>query len=328
MKFWVKVLVAISAIVVITFSIWAFFFKESDEVQAYNSVSEMVDYEQSLVLDSKLSKLNSMNYLKDNVENVIGNDTEVKNQIHLYRKLCMSKSVIEDYGENKFYSYIVLDDFVDETIAYYMPYLQTDNVNNKSLKALKNDVDDYIKSLKNLNESIDKVVEYQKAIDGSDVEYEILQGYYKTFYEKYRASINGGAKVLISMMDFIDKSVYSDNIKVDLVSALNDAFARSLNISTSVEVLLEPDYSNDVRIILDKIEQVKNEVNIFFEKEYSEYDFLTSYNKLFNNYKDTLNYVYGCKISEKQQMAEGLSLSNVLENAQSSVICVLNVIGF
>ena len=36
MKFWIKILIAFCIVLVIGFAVWAFFFREKDEVQAYN----------------------------------------------------------------------------------------------------------------------------------------------------------------------------------------------------------------------------------------------------------------------------------------------------
>ena len=65
MKFWVKIVVALSVVVVIAFGIWAFVFKEKDEVVAYNKVCEIVDYKESLGTKEKLISLRKYNYYGD-----------------------------------------------------------------------------------------------------------------------------------------------------------------------------------------------------------------------------------------------------------------------
>ena len=75
-------------------------------------------------------------------------------------------------------------------------------------------------------------------------------------------------------------------------------------------------------------EKYKANMSDIFTVEYSEFDFVQSYNKLYNDYSSTLDYVFSCKNLEKQQMAEGVSLSKVVEEAQIHVINILNVLGF
>ena len=60
MKFWVKIVIAFAVVVVLGFGVWAFFFREKDDVVAYNEITEMVDYKQSLSLKTKLDELRSM----------------------------------------------------------------------------------------------------------------------------------------------------------------------------------------------------------------------------------------------------------------------------
>ena len=220
-----------------------------------------------------------------------------------------------------------MEEKLDEIIEYYLPYTKGDKVKSKSLNALKSSIKDYIKALKKLNEKIDNVVNYQTAIEGSDVELEVLRGYYQQLRTQYRKTLTYETDVVIDVMNYIDKSIYGDNFKVDTKSALFDAYVRAVRTSTSVDDKLESDYANDARIVMDRINDIDKDKTIF-TAQYDEYTFLQSYNKLFNNYSDTLNYVFNCKNLEKAQMSAGMSLGNVLENAQSSVINVLNVLGF
>ena len=243
------------------------------------------------------------------------------------RRVVLSDGLILGYGENQFYSYLTMEEYFDEILEYYLPYTKGDRVKTKSLNSLKDSIKDYIRSLKKLDEKIDNVIEYQKTVEGSNVELEILRGYYQQFREQYRTSLSYGADVLQSVMSYVDKSVYGDDFIIDTNAAIFDAYARTLETAVSVEPKLEPDYANDVRVIINRIEDVRHGRAIF-SNQGEEYSFLQAYNNLFNNYSDTLDYIYSCKNLEKKQMAVGMSLSNVLEKAQPSVIVSLKVLGF
>ena len=327
MKTWVKIIIAVCVILVITISVWAIFFKEKDEVQAYNRTSELIDYKQSLGLNERLTDLKGMDYLKNDKSKAINTATNAGAEIVEIRRLVLSDGLILGYGENQFHSYLTMEEKLDEIIEYYLPYTKGDKVKSKSLNALKSSIKDYIKALKKLNEKIDNVVNYQTALEGSDVELEVLRGYYQQLRTQYRKTLTYETDAVIDVMNYIDKSIYGDNFKVDTKSALFDAYVRAVRTSTSVDDKLESDYANDARIVMDRINDIDKDKTIF-TAQYDEYTFLQSYNKLFNNYSDTLNYVFNCKNLEKAQMSAGMSLGNVLENAQSSVINVLNVLGF
>jgi len=326
-KFWVKIIIAVCVVVVIGFSVWAFCFREKDEVQAYNRTAELINYKQSLGIHDKLVDLRKTNYINNNPEKVIGTDTDMKQSIHNLRELCFSEVPLTNNGNIQYYSYFVIDEYVDTLIEYYLPYTQSNKSKSKPLKNLKNNIEDYMRSLSNMNETLDELIEYQSLIEGSDTEIEILKSYYDNLNTKYRKCLSRSTDVVLAVVDYIDVCVYSDNLKLDVVFALNDAFVRSLKCATTIETILEPDYSNDVKFIKDVIDKYHDGTQIFSE-EYNEYEFLNSYSKLYNDYKDTLNYVYSCKNLEKQQMAEGALLSSIVENAQDSVVVILNVFGF
>ena len=326
MKFWIKIVVALGVVLVLGFTVWAFCFREKDEVQAYNRTAELIDYKQSLGVRDKLVELRNTDYMKNNPENKIGNNSSIEKTIWEYRDLCLSEEEIVVAGNITFYSYFVMEDYVDNLMAYYLPYTRSDSSKSKPLKTLKNNIEKYIKSLKNLDESLNSVLEYQKAIEGSETEIEILKGYYESLRNKYRTSLSNATNVVLSLVEYIDISVYSDNLKLDTSFALHDACVRSIKVTTTIESILEPDYAQDVKIILDTI--MTHSIDNIFSDTYTEYDFVNSYNKLYNNYKNALDYIFSCKNLEKQQMAEGMALSNVVEAAQDSVVIVLNVLGF
>lgn len=326
MKTWIKIIVAISVILVICFGVWAFFFKEKDEVIAYNRTAELIDYKQSLGIEEKFNSFKSFDYLKNDTGLKISSESESGKNINEIRRIILSDGLILGYGNNKFYSYVTLEKYIDEVIEYYLPYVNGNKVNTKALKTVKEKINNYIKTLKSLNSKLDEVINYQSVISGSAVELDILNGYYSQLQSEYRKSLNYGAEVAKAMINYIDKSVYKDNILIDTKTALYDSFIRAIIVSTSVEGKLEPDYSNDLRIIVEKISQVKSGSSIFIK--YNEYSFLVAYNKLYNDYASTLDYVFSCKNLEKEKMADGMALGQVLEKVQDSVITVVNVLGY
>ena len=327
MKFWVKIIIAVGIVLVIGLGVWAFWFREKDEVQAYNRTAELIDYKQSLGIREKLVELRNTNYVHNESDKLIGNETDIEKSIHNFRDLCLSENIITSTGDNSHYSYFVMEKYVDELLEYYLPYTKSDKSKSKPLKALKNDIESYIRSLKDFNETLDEILDYQKRIEGNSTELEILKGYYDNMHGKYRTSLSRASDVLLSMVDYIDVCIYSDNIKLDVTFALNDAFIRSLKSATTIESILEINYAHDVKLVMDIIEKYNSNETIFNEV-YSEYDFVLSYNKLYNDYKSALNYIFSCKNLEKQQMAEGVSLSQVVEGAQDHVVVALNVLGF
>ena len=327
MKTWIKILVAVCVVVIVSISVWAIFFREKDEVQAYSKTAELIDYKQSLAINDKLNELKTLNYCKGDASKTISGSSNAGEEILEIRRIVLSDGLVLGYGDNQFYSYLVMEEYLDEILEYYLPYTKGDRVKTKSLNAVKESVKDYIRSLKKLDEKIDNVIDYQNAIEGSSVELEILRGYYQQFRDQFRTSLSYGSTVLDAVINYIDSSVYSEDLIVDTKTALYDSYTRALHTAVTVEVKLEPDYANDVRIIINRINDVESGRSIF-KNQNEEYSFLQSYNNLFNHYDDTLDYIFECKNLEKGQMAVGMSLGNVLEKAQQPVIQVLKVLGF
>lgn len=326
MKKWVRIVVTIGVIIVIGFTIWAFCFREKDNVQAYNRTAELIDYKESLGLSEKLDNLKTMNYCGEDSSNIISSTSTHGAKIYKYRNICLSETpIVGDNNAYEYDSYIVTEGYVDEIIAYCLPLTKSDSVNNQSLRNLKTSIKSYIASLQELNSCIDELMTYQKSITGDDLGG--LSGRYASMYSKYRISLSNSSNVITALLNYIDKGVYSDKYIVDVKSAVFDAFARALSVSTTVTENLENDYANDVRVIADRIDDINNDVN-FFTQEYTEYDFVESYNKLFNSYSGTLDYVFERKNLEKIQMAGGTNLSQVKEGAKTSVTTILYVLGF
>ena len=328
MKFWVKILVAVCVILVAVFAVWAFFFRDKEEVQAYNKTAELIDYKQSLGIRDKIIQLQSMDYINGNKEKVIGDDTEAKKNILKYRKFCFDTEEITGYGNLVFCSYFLMDEHMDDIFEYYLPFTKTDSVKSSSLKRLKGDIDDYIDSLKVMNSNLDELIKYQNVITGMDAEYGYLAEHYEKLYNQYRSTLNDASKLMLSIVNFIDISVYSDNLIMDTTFALNDAFARTLITATNVDERLAADYAHHVYVVIKAIDNYNGESDIF--TSYSEYEFLTSYSNLYNNYQDSLNDAYSQNLETKQKMAvaDKNALSIILQKAQNAVTIVLKTIGY
>ena len=178
MRFWIKIIVAFSVIVVLGFGAWAFFFKEKDEVVAYNRVSELVDYKESLNLFEQIEELSVFNYINgENGKEVIDDSSDNKSEILSIRETTMSEDLITYYdaGGNQtctYDSYIVIEQFADDMIKYLMPYLKYTNSSDVEINSLKTCIDDYIVNLQELINSIDMVNKCQSSITGTEIEFE------------------------------------------------------------------------------------------------------------------------------------------------------------
>lgn len=309
------------------FGVWAFFLRESDEVRAYNTSTELINYKQSLGIKDKLINLREVNYISGNKEMVIVDDNEYKKTILLYRDICLSDELITTHGSYSFWSYLVMEDYVDGFIESYLPYLNTSNTKSKPRKAINKTADNYTKSLRTLNEKLDELIHYQTIIEGSDTEYQILCNHYTDLYNVYRQSIQCSSDFMLALVEYIDICTFDDNIILDCNYALGDAFARMLKATTTSQVAVEPKYAHDVSVLIETIDSYNDGVNIY-SAEYTEYNFLHSYNSLYGSYKDVLNYIFGCNKEIKEQMANGESLSEIITEAQSYAVTILNVIGF
>lgn len=336
MRFWLKVVIAFSVVVVLGFGIWAFFFREKDDVVAYNKVCELVDYKDSLDLRFKLDELRRRDYIseenteKETTRIPLDDSTDVKKEILRIREESLSYTPIEYYdnGGNLtvvFDSYYTIEGIADEMVKYLLPYLKHTTATDGELNNLKKSVDKYINDLKALEEGIILLTECQSSIKGEEIEYEVLAGYYKGYYNKYRATLNDVANVINLMISNIRS--YAGEFKCDTEFALMDSFSRSLIVSTSVESKLESSYAYDLHYIIDKYNKHSGGQNIY-TGIYSEYEFLTSYNSLINKYSNVLTKVFQKHNLEKKKIAHGENLSDIVKESQEHVIAILNVLGF
>lgn len=332
MKFWIKIIVAFSIVLVAGFATWAFFFKEKNDVVAFNRVSELIEYKESINLNGKLEDLDKLTYLNNDTSIALDFSSDTGTNIEKIRKDILSNEKIEvlDNDNNivlTYNSYILIDKYVNDFMTYMLPYVNNIEGTGSLLRKIKSSTKDYISLLKETNKSIDFVIEFQNSIKGeTTTEYDILYGKYNDLYLDFRALLNVSSNLMTQLIEYYKSS--SDNeILTTTYLSLNDAFARTLNAMTSVERVIELDYSNDLYLISDKIDK-HNAGESIFNNEYTELNYLNSYSKLLNNNIDILNKVFNKKYIEKKQMADGENLSEIPENIQLNVTQILNVLGF
>lgn len=333
MKFWIKIVVAVAVIAVIGLGVWAFGFREKDEVQAYNKTTELIDFKESLGLKEKLINLRKTNYYGNDPSNILDESFEQVKQINSIRDICLDNETIVEYDSTgtivkvTYESYFTIDKYVDEILEYLIPYTKSNRVHSSSLKNLKKSVNTYIESLELLDSSLDNVVDVQLGIKNDETGYKILKQQYESLKNRYRQCLENSSQVIIDMINFINKSTYSGDLLMDTSTALYDSFARALNACSNCDKEEESLYSGDLYYVVTKINQVNNGESIYSDK-YTEYDFLNAYNNLFLKYQGALDYVYSCVNAEKKQMSANTNLSKIVEKAQPSVVIMLNVLGF
>ena len=331
MKFWLKFLVALSVVVIVAFGVWAFFFREKDEVLAYNRTCEIVDYKESLGTNEKISDLQDLNYIGKDSGKVITASNDTNKEILNLREIMFSNSIITKYDEGGtiicyFDSYCIMESYLDEITIQLIPYLKNVNASDASIKTLKNTISTYTKNLQELNQALENLTTCQNSIEGTEIEMTTLYGNYNSVRIKYRRCLNNGATLVTNIFDIIKSSV--GDIKFDTKLALMDSFARSLIVVTREnQETTESYYAYDLHLILERYQKVCKGQNIF-TAEYDEYNFLMSYNKLFNNYLSEYTKALNKQNINKKKIADGQDLSDIKQEAQESLIFVLNVLGY
>ena len=268
MKFWVKIVVALSVVLVAGFAVWAFFFKESDEQIAFNRISELVDYKQSLGLKERLLDLEEYNYIAKDKTKVIPAESTDGKKIYSLREICLSDEALTTRDPNNqvtstYGSYMTYEDKVDEIIEYLVPHLNGTRVSAKTRKAVTTSITEYIESLKELSSALDMVILCQDSISGTATEYTVLANNYAELRLKYRASLEKASEVISAAVDYVNISVYNNEFKADTKFALYDCFGFALDRAMSVELIQEIDFSNDAYTILGKINAHEKGTNIF-----------------------------------------------------------------
>ncbi len=330
--FWVKILVAVLVIVVVAFGVWAFFFREKDEVVAYNKTCELIEYKESTGIKEKLKELQSNNSFGEGDSlHLIDESTETSQSILDLRKIMFSKEVIVIYDEGGtitcyYDSYYVIESQLDEMIEKIVPIIKQSNGNTKLNRQLRSSVSNYISNIRQLSSAIDILNDCQKTISGNETEMSVLYGNYNSVRQKYRRCLKYSSQLIMDVFDIIKNNYGS--IKFDTSLALMDSFARSVNVMCTEEIDKTEHYrAYDAYLISEKYYKVENNVSIF-EDDYNELDFLKHYNNLFNNYISMLNKAHSKPNLNKTKMAVRQDLSDILIEAQESLVYVLNVLGY
>lgn len=336
MKFWVKIVVAFSIVVVACVGVWAFFFKETDEKMAYNRMCEVVDYKQSLGLRERTSDLQDCDYYGKDEANTLSN-ASVEN----IRKIILSRNAIvvgSETSSPQYGSYITYDQMVDEILEYILPYLNGDKVNSKARRATTKAISAYVDSLDTLSVALEDVTSFQNNMKGESADYSLLINYYNELRLRYRKSLECAGDVITTAIEYINTSVYSGKFKFDTITALSDAFGVALKTAMSTELITEVDYSCDAYTIWGTLSAFKwgkaqNKFDLF-DNSYenyvgcSEYEFLQSYGNLFGSHRDTLTSILSKPNAVKREMAGESGLSGIAEALQDDVVRVLKVLGF
>lgn len=338
MKFWVKIVVAFSIVVVACVGVWAFFFKETDEKMVYNRMCEMVDYKQSLGLRERTSDLQDCNYYGKNEANTLTSTSESGQRVENFREIILSRNpiavsngtaLVSTYG-----SYVSYDKTVDYIVEYILPYLNGDRVNSKSRRATTKAISNYVDSLDTLSVALDDVVSFQNDMTGEDNEYVLLANYYNELRVRYRKSLECAGEVITCAIEYVNTSVFNDDFNFDTTFAMSDAFGVALETAMSTELIREVEFSCDTFTISNTLNAYKDDVKIFDRTDanyvgFGEYEFLQSYGSLFGSHRDTLKSILSNPNAVKKEMAGGKSgLSGIVESAQDDVVVVLNVLGF
>ena len=129
MKFWVKIIVAFCVVVVAAFGVWAFFFKEKDEVVAYNKTCELIEYKESVGIKEKLKNLQGLDYFGDDETQKILDSNDNNKEILRLREIMLSNNIIRTYDDGGvvtcyFDSYLVMDKYLDEMLGILVPYIK------------------------------------------------------------------------------------------------------------------------------------------------------------------------------------------------------------
>ena len=331
MKGWVKILITILVIVVMGFAIWAFFFREKDEVVAHSRTSAFINYKYSTNLASEIDNLRELNYIGDKPSNIIDGNNNIEKDILEIRTTTLNKNdIIVKDGDVEIYryqSYQNLENLTDEIIYSYLPYLKGAKVKNSYKRAIEKDVKKCISNMGSLRVAIDEIESCQTSIKGTDVEMEFLLGKYQTFRNCYRNYLNSASNLILDMQDYINYSLYGNKVKMDTYNMLYDSFTRQLRSMTSVDIREEVDRATAINKVYYKISLTNKGVEEVFDS-FAEYEVLQAYNFLINNYIDDLNFVFDKSFYDKTEMAKSNNLSKVKAEAHSSVVVVLNALGF
>jgi len=332
MKTWIRILIAFAVVVVIGFAVWVFFFKEKDEVVAYNDMTEMIEYRESVGLNERFVELNSMNYFGGDKTNVISPEVEGFKKTCATRDILLSEEVLNAYDDEgkitaTYMSYWTYDQMSTEIFKDILPYLNGKKVNRKAQRELSKEIKNYINSVKEVSGDLDELINFQNGLTNDASLIAQLEGRYNSLKLKYRNMVGFAGKIISKSINYINVAIYDNNFKIDTKFALYDSFGKSLDGLVSALVDREKDFSNNTYLIMSKLNAFNKGENIFTE-EYTELKFLESYNKLISTYPTVLGGVLSRHYIQISEMADNTNLSEIIEGAQAPLVIVLNIIGF
>lgn len=334
MKTWIRIVVAFSVVVIIGFALWAFFFDEKDEIEAYNDMTQMLEFKESIGLEERIIELRAYNYVGEDKSALIENTSEGASIVQT-RNICLSTEIINEVDEDgdiisSYMSYSTYDTMSVEMFKDILPYLNGTTTNNKARKAICSSIKNYIKQLKEVSEKLDLVLLSQKDSSFDPSSLAQLSGAYTSFKNNYKKLLVISGDVIADSINYINIGVYGKNYKSDTNFALYDCFARTLKAMSSSDEKNrnEVAFSHNSRIVAENVIKVLNNENIF--TEYSELQFLKAYNDLLNNHTSVLNDVFSTHYINVVKMADNdaNSLSAIKNEAKESLVIVLNTIGF
>lgn len=331
MKFWMRIFITFLVIIVIGFAIWAFFFREKTEETAYNSATSFVDYKYSLNLSKDIEELKKLTYIKDDESLQIPSDTNEGKAILDIRRDCFSGDDIVKYVNGteayRYSSYETIENLTDEIIAEYIPYLKNNKAKIEYTNKLKSTKNEYVENLKKYKDSIQFVISTQKTIENNVIGYQTLQVQYEGLRDNYKKVLNSAGKFVLSMHNFINDSLYDENMKFDTITAMHNMFVRQLIVATEKGTKEEVDYFTSLNRIQKSILKTKANTNIYGDI-CEEYEFLLEFNDLNNKYSSALDIVCNSNLTDKNEMAKGNNLSSIIKEAQSGIVHLLNILNF
>ena len=330
MKTWIRIVVAFSVVVILGFAVWAFFFDEDDEVMAYNDMTQMIEYRESMALRERLVVLKSLDYYGEDKANVFSSEIETGKQICELRDIILSDNVVT-INEATFNSLFVYDEMTGEIFKELLPYLNGNKIHRKSQRALTKSINTYLDNLREVSTDLDNLIYSQKITTIDDSVMIQLVNKYKSFKSKYIDLLGYAGDVVSNSIEYINLAVYDGKYKSDTNFALYDCYGRALYALANTPIPQEEIYNQIVYTIADKITKV-NSNEIIFTSEYTELKFLESYNTILYKYSDSLDevfsqeYQYGSLV--KMADNDAGTLSKFVDDFKAPIVVVLNVLGF
>ncbi len=249
-------------------------------------------------------------------------------------------SVTSD-GNYNFYSYAVMEQFMNDAYMEYFAYAQmAKNVTASAQKTMISSISEYKDAVTKLNSSIQSVFNYQKTfnlksttnqtktvttktvdskhkqdttvivtkpcfIDDIDQAiYNELLDRYEVVVINYRSVLLCYSKLILNLKDFVQEFVFDGEIINELSAVKYDLMIRSINSAMSAY------YNNNEakQLAFGLLNETKPFIYEFVSEntnKITDYDLITNYNIIVNNYPEGLNKVMALSGAEKDAFALG-----------------------